>query len=198
MIDQAYDIFGKAAFGDALFYNNETALRFELALGDSRSERFGSALERASTVAKAIFKDSKNLQVCLLCFGESFVGTKRSFRTMKECEVAINRPYFIDRENIDDGFGDVVWTRIFFKSDLDSVYRMIRGTVAKGLGIKPGFGFDLYIFDPEQGILMHPYDDRGMDILGPNRHRMLEIYAEYYNWLLDYDIAEMNRRYGTK
>lgn len=129
-------------------------------------------------------------------YGSSFVGAKPSFRSLKECEVAINRPYAIDRQEMDGDFGGEIQTRIFFESDIGSAYRMIWGTIAQELGVRPSFGFNLYLFDPELRILMHPYDDRGMDVLGPNRERMSKIYAKYRDWLLDYDIAEMQRRYG--
>lgn len=198
MIDQAFEIFGRPAFGDNLFANNETAIRFELALGETRIERFDTALHRASIVAKDVFQNSKHLNVCLMFYGESFVSAKRSFRTLKECEVKINRPYFIEQEEIDDDFDGGTLTRVFFKSDLDSVYRMIWGTVALELGVHPNFGFRLYIFDSDQRILMHPYDDRGMDVLGPNQERMSEVYSKYHDWLLDYNIVEMNKRYGPK
>ena len=196
MIKQALETFARSAFDHNLFANNETAIRFELALGDTRIERFDTALHRASTVAKDVFQHSERLCVCLMYYGESFVEAKSSFRSLKDCEVTINRPYAIDRQQIDDDFGGETQTRIFFESDLGSVYRMIWGTVARELGVRPCLGFNLYIFDPDLRILMHPYDDRGMDILGPNRERMSEIYAKYRDWLLDYNIAEMRERYG--
>ena len=197
MIKQALETFGRSAFGHNLFANNDSAIRFELALGESRIERFDTALHRASTVAKDVFGDSKRLCVCLMFYGVSFVGAKSSFRSLKECEVAINRPYEIDRQQIDDDLGGETQTRVFFKSDFGSAYRMIWGTIAQELGVRPSLGFNLYIFDPDLRILMHPYDDRGMDILGPNRERMSEIYAKYYDWLLDYNIAELQDRYGS-
>ena len=198
MIDQAFEIFGRSAFGHNLFSNNKTAIRFELASGETRIERFDTALHRASTVARDIFRDSETLCVCLTYYGKSFASAKRSFRSLKELEVTVNRPYFVDREHFDDDFGGDILTRVFFESDLNGVYRMIWGAVGQELGIRPGLWFRLYVFDAVQRVLMHPYDDRGMDILGPNRERMSEIYLKYYDWLLDYNIVEMRERYGTK
>lgn len=197
MIKQALEIFGRSAFGHNLFANNASAIRFELALGESRIERFDTALHRASTVAEDLFGASERLCICLMYYGASFVGAKSSFQSLKECEVAINRPYEIDRQQIDDELGGETQTRVFFESDFSSAYRMIWGTIAQELGVRPSLEFNLYVFDPNLRVLMHPYDDRGMDILGPNRERMSEIYANYSDWLLDYNIAEMRERYGS-
>lgn len=76
------------------------------------------------------------------------------------------------------------------------MYRMIWGTVALELGVRPSLDFKLYVFDLDQRILIHPYDDRGMDVLGPNRERMREIYTKYVDWLLPYNIDEMQERYS--
>jgi len=65
------------------------------------------------------------------------------------------------------------------------------------LGIKPSCWFDLYIYDIELGILVHPYDDRGMDVVGTNKFMMKRIYKQYHNWLLDYDINVMREWFGA-
>ena len=72
-------------FAGSQVANNDSAIRFELALGESRIERFDTALHRASTVAKDVFGDSERLCVCLMYYGVSFVGTKSSFRSLKDC-----------------------------------------------------------------------------------------------------------------
>ena len=56
---------------------------------------------------------------------------------------------------------------------------------------------DIYLLSPEIGILAHPYDDRGMDLIGPNTTRLKEIFDTYYSWLLSYDLDAMNQSYGS-
>ena len=38
-----------------------------------------------------------------------------------------------------------------------------------------------------QQVLIHPYDDRGMDVVGSNRPLLARLYANYGSYLLDYD-----------
>jgi hypothetical protein len=50
----------------------------------------------------------------------------------------------------------------------------------------------VYIFDLDNGILAHPYDDRGMDVIGPNKVILKNLYETQKKFLLDHDIKQMN------
>ena len=39
---------------------------------------------------------------------------------------------------------------------------------------------------------MHPYDDRGMDVIGPNHALLADLYHRFNERLLDYDRARMD------
>ena len=54
----------------------------------------------------------------------------------------------------------------------------------------------VYILSQDLGILAHPYDDRGMDIIGRNKARLTEIYARHRSWLLSYDLDAMDKSFG--
>jgi Domain of unknown function (DUF3885) len=49
-----------------------------------------------------------------------------------------------------------------------------------------------YLLSLDQQILFHPYDDRGMDIIGNNRVVLEQIYTKFNDWLLDYDRLTMD------
>ena len=65
------------------------------------------------------------------------------------------------------------------------------GTLANELGIRPRSQCDLYLFDFEIAILVHPYDDRGMDIIGSNQDILKRTYDKFNNWLMDEDREQM-------
>lgn len=197
VIELAIQTFGASAFGHNLFANNDSAIRLELAHGDSRIERFENALLRARTIVSDVFSESDQLRVCLTYYGTTFAGSKSLFRDLRDCEVSIGRPYFADSRRIDDESDAITLSRIFFESDRGSVDRKIWGVIARELGVQPSLGCNLYVFDPELRVLMHPYDDRGMDVLGPNRQILSEVYSKYRHWLLDYNLDEMRNRYGS-
>ena len=53
----------------------------------------------------------------------------------------------------------------------------------------------LMLFNLDLGIMINPYDDRGMDVLGPNRDLLKMIYNKRNDWLLDYDREQMDAYY---
>jgi hypothetical protein len=67
--------------------------------------------------------------------------------------------------------------------------------LAAELGVRPAIWWDLYIFDINLGVLIHPYDDRGLDVVGPNQEAIRKLYTENNEWLLDYDLEKMRSFY---
>jgi hypothetical protein len=48
-----------------------------------------------------------------------------------------------------------------------------------------------YLLDLERGVLLHVYDDRGMDLVSLDRRPLLPLYRSRGDWLLDYDRPRM-------
>lgn len=82
-----------------------------------------------------------------------------------------------------------------FDVPLSDLFEYLWGTMANKLGVRPSSCFQLYGYNIDLGVMLHPYDDRGMDVYGPNRDKISGLYAGRRDWLLDYDLTEMNRRY---
>ena len=196
MVEEAFSKFGRSAFGDGLLYSDPTAIRFELAVGRTRIERFDSALARSWTVISDLFNGRSEIGICLSYYGRSFLSVLSYFRDLHDCEVSIPSDYYTDQEQPEDD-DNLSLTRIFFEAELDTVYRLLWAKVARELGIEPSLPFGLYIFDLSLGVLVHPYDDRGMDVLGPNQDTLKLTYSEHNEWLLDYDMELMQQRYGA-
>jgi hypothetical protein len=51
----------------------------------------------------------------------------------------------------------------------------------------------VYLFDLERGLLLHPYDDRGLDLAAVTLEALRPFYAEFNGWLLDFDRPRMDR-----
>ncbi len=49
-----------------------------------------------------------------------------------------------------------------------------------------------YFVDFDAGLLLHVYDDRGMDVHARDRKTIEPLYYEFDEWLLDYDRPRMN------
>jgi hypothetical protein len=198
MIDQAFEVFGKNSFQNAIFYSNEQCLRFELSEGkeeDSYVKMFTSALNKSTEIIETIFENSETISICLAFPGDSYLSNFSVFKELKELQINIPKEHFNLREWIEDD----EWNRnyLFFNINKSELHKFLFGKLGTELGIKPSFWFDLYIFDINLGVLVHPYDDRGMDVVGTNKFMIKRLYKKYHSYLLNYDINAMREWFGA-
>jgi hypothetical protein len=67
--------------------------------------------------------------------------------------------------------------------------------VALEMAITPRAAVLSYLLDPDRDILLHVYDDRGMDVTALDREKLLTLYEERADWLLDYDRPRMREAF---
>ena len=60
----------------------------------------------------------------------------------------------------------------------------------KGLGFRE-LSSAIFFFDTTRHLLFHPYDDRGLDVVGKTADDLRFLYEECKNWLLEYDMERM-------
>ncbi|WP_432464575.1 DUF3885 domain-containing protein [Agarivorans sp. QJM3NY_33] len=198
MIDQAFEVFGKNSFQNAIFYSNEQCLRFELSEGkeeDSYVKMFTSALNKSTEIIETIFEKSETISICLTFLGDSYLSNFSVFKELKDLQIDIPKEHFNLREWIEDD----EWNRnyLFFNINKSELHKFLFGKLGTELGIKPSLWFGLYIFDINLGVLVHPYDDRGMDVVGTNKFMIKRLYKKYHSYLLNYDINAMREWFGA-
>ncbi len=192
--ERLYGVFGENAFEGGLFYVNEPALRFELSRGGSRVEQFTQAYDRAREIAGHVFRGSASLVVVLAWPGEGPpVRHMDVFRSLRACGVRMGRPRSCwTREYEADGDDPTERrTLVAFRADASALDGLLWGALGVDLGIRPRLLARVYLADPERGLLLYPYDDRGMDVIGPDRERLRELFARFHDYLLAYDLARM-------
>jgi hypothetical protein len=190
-----YGAFGADAFALACFYANEPALRFELSRDGHRLEQFAQAWDRARPIVDHAFGDSAELVVVLSSFdGGSPMAARTLFRSLRALGVRMGRPRAWWTEPHADEWTREPETRRFvaFTSGREALHRLLWGALAADLGIRPRLDGQLFVADPARGIVVHPYDDRGMDLVGPNRVLLADLYHRFNDALLDYDRARMD------
>ncbi|MDP4594947.1 MAG: DUF3885 domain-containing protein [Beijerinckiaceae bacterium] len=69
--------------------------------------------------------------------------------------------------------------------------------VAAEMDIKPRISVHPYFFAPDHKILIHIYDDRGMDVISTHPDKLLPLYKSHESWLLDYDRKRMRKAFGS-
>ena len=95
-------------------------------------------------------------------------------------------------------------TRILLFWDMDDtppkiqpLFEEIVHSDFKGLGFRE-LSSAIFFFDTTRHLLFHPYDDRGLDIVGKSPEDIRYLYEDCRNWLLDYDMERMRNTFEQK
>lgn len=188
--------FGRNAFELGCFYANAPALRFELSLGGTSLDQFEQAWDRAREVVDHAFGDADELVAVVTRFTPGPpIRHVEMFRSLRALRVPVRRPFaWWDEPYHDSHEPDGPDTQFYmaFRVQREAVHRLLWGPLAVDLCIRPALSGWLYLADPARGIVVHPYDDRGMDIVGPNRALLAELYHRFNAYLLDYDRDRMD------
>jgi hypothetical protein len=193
-------VFGPDAFAFGLFYAHSPALRFELSQHGHRLDLFEQAWDRGREIVDHAFGDARELVAVVSWFADGpLIRGRDVFRSLRACGVRTARPRACWTEPYEDGWLDEPEVRTFvaFPCERDALHRLLWGALAADLGIEPRLRASVFIADPARGILVHPYDDRGMDVMGPNRALPSELYRRFHGYLLDYDRERMAGFFGA-
>lgn len=197
LLEEVLDTFGPDALEPALFYRHSPALRFELAGGETRVAQFLQAIDRARAILEAAFAGADELTVIFWIWSEEPEqklrrGLKAQLRPLG---LPLEKPEF---HRLPPRDGDDFPKACFVaKLPTRRLPELLWGALARELGIKPAVGWRVVIAAPELGLLACPYDDRGMDIIGPNTERLARLYHQFDAWLLDYDRARMAEMFSV-
>jgi len=181
-----------------LFYHFDHALRFELA-GDLEGAvpRFLKAYDRANVIASSLFADQPD-PVCLLSyFSETEAPERAHFPEELLQPLAIDSASII---HLGGSFSaDDEMFRQWVQIDPPPVTGVVLwSAIGADLGIGPNLPGWLYLVDFERRLIVHPYDDRGMDVIAMDRETLLPLYREFGGWLLGYDRNRMDDVFGSK
>ncbi len=202
--EAAYQIFGRKAFEHALFYVHEQSLRLELSIGGSFIEMFHQAFSKGIEVLDNIFSKQDDLYACISFYGAAGLLTNLSvFKQLDSFDIKLDKlSCEIWQEQYsqeEDEIRDESYFRAFiiFPIDRTKMLSLLWSAVASDFNINPKIGAQIYLFSPELQILVHPYDDRGMDIIGSNYNLKKRLFNDFNDYLLDYDREIMNKHFTT-
>lgn len=208
---EAVKWFGYSSFEPGLFYRFPNALRFELApkTEDSRERCIEEALHRTIAILTDLDMGSGRVGIAAQIYiddapGELARAARTLVREMRAIGIHIYKPlsHIIVREALDDsvpetnplkslvvfidanpiGAPSIEWLRRVFGDDHGRLY-----------GTPPG---NWYGFNLDRKVLVHPYDDRGLDVIALNRDGLVDLYNKRNGWLLNYDRARMDAVFG--
>lgn len=193
-------VFGCDELPLALFYEFDTALRFELGGEDTSTDRpikrFIQAFERAEAIAADVFAQS-SVWLLSATFGQAtppedpwqafdVIGlTQQDFTDLGAVAQNVADP---DDPLDEDLYRHWIATPLTNPELIKEVLWLALGTE---LGVRPTIAARVYLVDFDNQIVLHPYDDRGMDVIATRKDALSGLYRKRYAWLLRHDLARM-------
>lgn len=201
--EAAYQTFGRNAFAHGLFYLHEQSLRFELSIGGTFVEMFYQALSKSIEILDNAFDKQDNLYACISFYGGAgLLKNLSTFRQLDSLDIKLNRSsceiwqeQYSEEDEVSDN--DYFRTFIIFPIGRKIMLSLLWSAVATDFNIEPRVSAHIYFFSPKLRLLAHPYDDRGMDIIGPNYDLKQSLFNDFNHYLLDYDRETMNEYFAN-
>lgn len=190
LLQSIQQTFGPDALEPPLFYRHSPALRFELAGGETRVAQFLQAINRARAILEAAFAGAQHVTLVLIVFGDE--STEELWQPLREslCAVGLSAPAQ-PPEHCRLPFDETKQVQFALELPVSNIPEVLWSLFLPELAARVNFAA------PELGLLACPYDDRGMDITGPNTERLARLYHQFNAWLLDYDRARMAEMFSA-
>lgn len=192
--------FGPYALRHALFYQRPGGLRLDLCDTGALLDRVLDGLTKALAICQDVFA-GRPVRVCLV---RTLAGNAFSFRhALRELRCAgvvpsallcgwIDTTYPADDAQHDP---DRQVLNIVFDLPAARLRNLLWCALVAEMcaDVRPNPGCEVYLLDLATGVLVHPYDHRGMDVVGGSFDVMRALYLRHERHLLDYDRAVMDR-----
>lgn len=190
-------------YRDALFYNFPGGLRFELSEGGSPLDQVLLALRKATVICNEVFSGEEWILLHLQAFAPvSRFRLRTKLRELQLAGILIPRVRDVwmekaeDNETEDDD-DDGHWISCAFEVPVAKLQNLLWCAFTADFGpLHPNPNCRVYLINTNKGILVHPYDDRGMDVISQSTSTLAELYERHYDLLLDYDIEVMRETFA--
>jgi len=185
------------AFLRPLFYSYPGGLRFELSEGGHAIDQFLTAHHKASEICRDIFSGIDNLTICLRVyyFQESAFTYRSTLRDLANAGIKIPRSRSIWVEEIAEDCSLLV----AFSASTTLLPRLLWCALSADFGlIRPRPLCSVYLFNLDAHVMAFPYDDRGMDVVGPNPSLLEGLYRKHGAYLLEHDRDAMRASFDSK
>lgn len=208
-MEQLRQAFGWDDFPQPLFYESRFALRFDLG-GDHEMgiTRFMQAMDRVRAVASLLFMGSENLTVAIRYYGQRAIrpapaNIRRALASVGFAGTIVSLRRMAPRDEDEAEAAPRGYKRFLCVLEVpnrsDQILPFIWASIANEMPIGPRI-YSLagaYIMDMKRGLILYPYDDRGMDVTATSPGLLRPCYEQFNDWLLDYDRARMQRTFGA-
>jgi Domain of unknown function (DUF3885) len=177
--------FHELELGGGLFYRWPISLRFEVGRGEVPA--------RPAAIYEACFFESDLCTVIAQDWNRNSEGAHEArLRPLFSHLEAFNLNTPIDKvlvEHCDeDGERSAYTLQWVNQPAREFGYKEIFQQISNAdLGVAPAICSRVYFLNKRNGILLHMYDDRGLDVIGAKRESIVDPYRQFSEWILDYD-----------
>lgn len=70
--------------------------------------------------------------------------------------------------------------------------------IASEMPVYPSAPIVTFLLDPTTSVMLHVYDDRGMDVIADDPAKLHDLHVEFADWLLDYDRERMTNLFWLR
>jgi len=181
--------FGARAYAEPLFYSCPHGLRFGLSEGDTSIGRFLAAMRKATRICADIFDDEEPITVCLrTTVTPDRCGVRESLSELRSAGIRIPRLrslWMVEEPAHEDEMRSL---HVAFEAPASALQNLLWCALASDFAdIRPCPRCHVYLFNLKRGVMVFPYDDRGMDVVGPNHDLLGHLYVAHHQDLLEHD-----------
>ena len=201
--DLLLEKFGADIFQRPLFYSYPNGLRFELSEGRTWIGQFLSSHSKAMDISSDVFAGCDQFLLCLRSrIVASAFNSRNLLRQLQEAQIptSAQRAFWsepAEKEEWEEGSVEAWEVTLAFWVPAGLIQNVLWCALANDLGVSPRLECAAYLVNLQEGLAMYPYDDRGMDIVGPNTEALRGLYNKHHSWLLSYDLPAMQAAYGA-
>jgi hypothetical protein len=190
-------------YRDALFYNFPGGLRFELSEGDGGSplDQVLVALRKATIICDDVFAGDELILLHLQAFAPpSRFRLRAKIRELRLAGIFIPkvREAWLEKDE-DEGWDDNddrYWINCAFEVPASKLQNLLWCAFTTDFRpLRPNPNCRVYLLNTNKGIVVHPYDDRGMDIISQSTSALAGLYERHNDLLLDYDMEAMRKTF---
>ncbi|RSK48341.1 DUF3885 domain-containing protein [Hymenobacter rigui] len=193
------------ALGPGLFYCWPIGLRFDLQAAGTTSDDayFTGVTQRAVTVFEAVFLPT---DLVLIVVQRSrytrwyrrwrFRASNLVLRLLHACKQEVQFSRLANRTRFANTAQLIRFT--LERQAADIPYRQLLPAISHQdfPPRTPRLHDDVFFVNIRSGLVLHMYDDRGLDVIGPSTKALQPIYQSHQHLLLDYDREQMDATFA--
>ncbi len=203
-------LFEEFPFSVPLFYGWDVGLRFELGSPDigvwkdfdkavTNEAYFEQALHRAESVVKECFAPEDDI----LLWHQLFAKKRSRNRFYRRLLRHIHKSETVACQFLKEPYEEHYFRHLALLSGLQAqqiqwktlLETQIRTDFSEGQ--KRNIPGGTFLVNLSQKLVVHVYDDRGMDVVALDKGTLRPLYQRYESWLLDYDREQMDALFSS-